>query len=179
MADDALWRSRFPELFAPGYWEWGQQDVQFSLAPPPAELVTNVHVVARCGGKLVISVTDLGWRVLPGGTREPGETVEENAARELVEEAGATLTGPLTWIGAHAARSRRAAPFHAHLPHPLGYWLWAAADVTITGPPSNPPDGETVVDVVLLDPDEAVAFLAPAHPTGADIVRLAIAMDLA
>ena len=178
MADDDSWRERFPDLFAPGRWDWGPMDVQFTVDPPPNELIANVHLVARSGGKIVISVSDLGWRLLPGGTREPGETVEEMAARELVEEAGAVLIGSLQPIGAHRAVSLRSAPFRPHLPFPVGYWLWAAADVTITGPPTNPSDGEQIVDVLLLDPEEAVEFLAPDHPTGADIVRLAMAMDL-
>ena len=178
VADDEFWRVRFPDLFAPGFWDWGEQDVQFTVEPPPQELIGNVHLVARSSGRIVVSVSDLGWRLLPGGTREPGETGEESAARELVEEAGATLVGPLEPIGAHRAVSRRSEPYRPHLPFPLGYWLWAAADVTITGPPSNPPDGERIVEVRLLDPAEAVEFLAADHPTGADIVRLAMAMDL-
>lgn len=178
MADDDSWRERFPDLFAPGHWAWGPMDVQFTVDPPPDDLIANVHLVARTAGKIVVSVSDLGWRLLPGGTREPGETVEEMAARELVEEAGAVLTGSLQPIGAHRSVSLAAEPYRPHLPFPLGYWLWAAADVTIAGPPTNPPDGEQIVEVRLLDPAEAVEFLAVDHPTGADIVRLAMAMDL-
>lgn len=178
VADDESWRERFPDLYAPGFWEWGGLDVQFTVEPPPPELVSNVHLVARSGGKIVVSVSDLGWRLLPGGTREAGETVQENAARELREESGAVLTGPLEPIGAHRGRSRRPGPWRPHLPHPVGFWLWAAADVTVDGPPTNPPDGERIVDVLLLDPLEAIEFLAEDHPTGADIVRLAMAMDL-
>jgi 8-oxo-dGTP diphosphatase len=178
VADDDAWRERFPDLFAPGYWEWGGLDVQFTVEPPPQELVSNVHLVARSGGKIVVSVSELGWRLLPGGTREPGETVAENAARELLEEAGATLLGPLQPIGAHRGRSRRSGPWRPHLPYPVGYWLWAAADVAVTGPPSNPPDGEQIVEVLLLGPLDAIEFLQEDHPTGADVVRLAMAMDL-
>ena len=38
-----------------------------------------------------------GW-YLPGGAVDPGETVEEGAKRELVEEAGLVASGPLTVV---------------------------------------------------------------------------------
>lgn len=38
-----------------------------------------------------------GW-YLPGGAVDPGETVEEGARRELLEESGITPTGPLTVV---------------------------------------------------------------------------------
>lgn len=44
--------------------------------------------------------TDQGWRSVPGGTREPGETIAETADRELYEEVGAHLKGPIDWVGA-------------------------------------------------------------------------------
>ena len=43
-----------PELFAPAHWPWGELDVEFSLERPPEHLVSNVHLIARCGGRMVV-----------------------------------------------------------------------------------------------------------------------------
>lgn len=173
------WAERFPALFAPAVWEWGDLDVRYSMDEPPDELVSNVHVIGRTDGGIVVCRNDLGWRFLPGGTREPHEPIEETARRELLEEAGARIVGPLTWLGAHRADHRRPAPYRPHLPHPVSYWLNAVADVVVDQPPTNPPDGEQVVEVLVLPPAEAIAYL-DAHNDGVmgNIVRLAQAMEL-
>src|SRR5882757_803262 len=114
------WVEQFPELFAPAFWEWGELDVRFTTEQPPDHLISNVHVVARTEGGIVVCGNDLGWRFLPGGTREPGEPIEE---------AGARLTGPMTWLGAHRADHRRPEPYRPHLPHPVSYWSNVVADV--------------------------------------------------
>jgi 8-oxo-dGTP diphosphatase len=173
------WAERFPELFAPGYWEWGDLDVRFTVDEPPDELISNVHVVCRATGGIVVCGNDIGWRFLPGGTREPGETIEELVRRELLEEAGARLTGPLTWLGAHRADHRRPAPYRPHLPHPVSYWANFVADVVIEQEPTNPEDGEQVTEVLVLPPDEAADYL-DGQPGGVmgPIVRLAQARQL-
>jgi 8-oxo-dGTP diphosphatase len=173
------WVEQFPELFAPAFWEWGELDVQFSTEQPPDHLISNVHVVARTEGGIVVCGNDLGWRFLPGGTREPGEPLEQTVRRELIEEAGARLTGPMTWLGAHRADHRRPEPYRPHLPHPVSYWSNVVADVVVDREPTNPPDGEQVTEVLILPPDEAIAYLE-AQPGGVmgGIVRLAQAMDL-
>mgnify|MGYP003445595124 CR=1 FL=1 len=86
------WPERFPELFAADYWGWGDLDVRFQTEAPPDELISNVHVIGRTDGGIVVCGNDLGWRFLPGGTREPGETIEQAAAREVFEEAGIRCT---------------------------------------------------------------------------------------
>jgi 8-oxo-dGTP diphosphatase len=177
-ATDVPWVQRFPRLYAPSRWEWGGVDVQFSLAEPHEELVGNVHVVCRCDGGIVLCRNDLGWRFLPGGTREPGESVRETARRELVEEAGATLVGGWTHLGAFRAEHSRPTPFRPHLPHPLSYWLYAVADVTLDGAPTNPPDGEQVVEVVCLPVNEAATWLSEYDEPGAELVLLAAALGL-
>ncbi|TCM45841.1 NUDIX domain-containing protein [Kribbella sp. VKM Ac-2568] len=173
------WVEQFPELFAPAFWEWGELDVRFTTEQPPDELVSNVHVVGRTEGGVVVCANDLGWRFLPGGTREPDELIHETARRELLEEAGARITGPLTWIGAHRADHRRPEPYRPHLPHPVSCWINVVADVVIEDAPTNPPDGEQVTEVLVLPPDAAIAYLDE-HPDGVmgNVVRLAQAMGL-
>jgi len=54
-----------------------------------------------------------------------------------------------------------------------------ATDVVIEHPPTNPADGEEVVEVAVLPVAEAVAFLAPEDLIHADVLRLAAEMGLA
>jgi 8-oxo-dGTP diphosphatase len=173
------WPERFPDVFGPGYWAWGELDVQVSTDRPPDELISNVHVVARTGGGVVVCRNDLGWRFLPGGTREPGEPILQTARRELVEEAGARLVGEQVWVGAHRADHRRPEPYRPHLPHPVSYWATVVADVVIDQRPVNPVVGEQVLEVMDLPTDDAIAYLAE-FPDGVmdGMVRLAQAMGL-
>ena len=174
------WPERFPELFAPDHWPWGDLDVRYSTERPPDELISNVHVIGRATGGIVVCSNDLGWRFLPGGTREPDETIEQLVERELLEEAGARLTGPLTWLGAHRAEHRRPAPYRPHLPHPISYWATVVADVVVDQQPTNPDDAEQVVEVLTLPPDDAITYLDAKADGGAmgTQVRLAQAMGL-
>jgi len=96
----------------------------------------------------------------------------------LAEEAGARRTGALTWIGAHRADSRGPLPYRPHLPHPLAFWAYVATDVVIERPPTNPPDGEDVVEVAVLPVAAAVEFLTPQDRIHADVLRLADGMGL-
>lgn len=71
---------------------------------PRPSLTADLVIVARSGNGLKLLLIErgghpyLGCRALPGGFAEPGETIEETAARELEEETG--LTGiPLQPVG--------------------------------------------------------------------------------
>lgn len=172
------WESRFPDLFQPWQVDYAPVSAQFGTARPDDSLISRIHVVARADGGVVVCRSANGWRFLPGGTREPGETVEQIVDRELAEEAGARRTGALTWIGAHRAESHGAAPYRAHLPHPLAFWAFVATDVVLEHPPTNPDDGEEVVEVGVLPVAEAIAFLVPEDPVHADVLRLAAGMGL-
>jgi 8-oxo-dGTP diphosphatase len=154
-AADSAAAARFPLLFAPQRWEWGGLDARFSTAPPPPELVTNIHVIGYCDGGVVLCRTERDRWFLPGGTRERDESIEDCAARELLEEAGAQITGPLRWIGAHYSVTDLPEPYRPWQPHPEKAWLWCAADVTLVSQPTNPPDGEQVVEVRVATLDEA------------------------
>lgn len=82
------------------------------------------------------------------------------------------------YFAAHLAESNREQPYRAHLPHPRTYWAYAVGDVRIVREPSNPIDGETVVEVLTLPPDLAAEFIEVHDPVHADVLRLAHAMGL-
>lgn len=172
------WESRFPDLFQPWKVPYAPVSAQFGTARPDDALIARIHVVARADGGVVVCRSTNGWRFLPGGTREPGESLEQIVDRELAEEAGARRTGALTWIGAHRADSRGPLPYRPHLPHPLAFWAYVATDVVIERPPTNPPDGEDVVEVAVLPVAAAVEFLTPQDRIHADVLRLADGMGL-
>lgn len=69
---------------------------------PPEIMASSVRTVVFRRRSVVV-VTDrlnAGGHVTPGGQREAGETVEETARREVLEECGWTV-GPLTPFGFH------------------------------------------------------------------------------
>ena len=61
---------------------------------PPLELVTSVRAVVL-RGREVLAVRDPGGlHVMPGGRREPGESVPETLRREVLEETGWAVEKP-------------------------------------------------------------------------------------
>jgi 8-oxo-dGTP diphosphatase len=172
------WGSLFPRLFAPEHIAYANVDVIFRTDGVPDELISRLHCVATDTRGRVIVCRTADWRFLPGGTREPGETLDQTAARELLEEAGAKITGPLTLLGGQLATSRNPRPYRPHQPHPVSCWAFAVTTAEIIGPPQNPEDAEQVLEVLALDPVSAAGWLDDHDPVCADVVRLAVAMGL-
>lgn len=169
----------FPRLFARQHIGYANADIRLTLDPVPGATVNRLHLVATTpDGLVVVCRSDRGWRFLPGGTREPAEPLLELARRELREEAGATLLGEPTIFAAFRVRSRDAEPYRPHLAHPEAAWAYAIVSVHLDAVPLNPPDGETVVEVLALPPAEAVAWLAEHDQIHADVTALAAWLGL-
>lgn len=179
MDSDISWRHRFPRLFASRYVDYADADAIFTTGTVPESLVSRLHLVALTkAGNVVVCESDLGWRFMPGGRREPGESVRDLASRELNEEAGARLLTDPVVFGAFQATSRRDQPYRPHLPHPRAFWAYASARVEVTGRPTSPADGEQIVAVHELAPMEAIAFLRSHDEHEADVLALASAMGV-
>ncbi|WP_067708770.1 NUDIX hydrolase [Nocardia yamanashiensis] len=164
---------RFPLLHTPTRWEWGGLDVQFSTELPHDDLVTNIHVVSFVGDRIVLCRDDRDVWFIPGGTREASESVLDCVIRELREEAGAELAGPLHWFGAHYGTSDHAEPYQPWQPHPHKAWLWCTAEVALTSAPTNPDDAEHVLEVGAFPLAEAVVRAATDGPHMPELLTLA------
>lgn len=57
-------------------------------APLPDNFVTSVRCIVFVHGQLLVCSTPHGVDLWPGGRREPGESYEESACREVQEETG-------------------------------------------------------------------------------------------
>ncbi|MFC7404427.1 NUDIX hydrolase [Georgenia alba] len=166
----------FPTLFTERYLEFAGCRVLGTFDVPPDGLVAKLHLVAVTDrGHVLVCVGEDGDVFLPGGTREPDESLADLARRELREEAGAELRGELTHLLALRAVSERPSPYRPHLPHPTSYWSFAVGPAEVVSAPTNPPDGERVVDVRALPPAEAVAAIGENVSAHGDVVRLAAA----
>ncbi len=179
VGDENFWHQRFPDLFRETYVDYADCRVRYTTEAVPENLVSRLHVVAvTTEGTVVVCRSEQGWRFLPGGTREPGESLHDLARRELVEEAGAVLEGELRYFAAHVADSGRDTPYRPHLPHPRAYWAYAIAHVSVVGEPTDPEAGETVVEVLTLPPAAAAHYIEQHDPVHADVLRHAVAMGL-
>ena len=178
-ADDGRWSVRFPDLFSDQYADYADARLRFTTAAVPGDLVSRLHLVAVTqAAEVIVCRSEAGWRFLPGGTREPGESLDELARRELMEEAGARLTSPPRYFAAHMADSQRPVPYRPHQPHPRAYWAYAVAQAQVISAPVNPPDGEQVIEVRTMAPGPAADYIAEHDPMLADVLRLADAMGL-
>ena len=167
-------------LFTPRFEDYANADLEFRLGAPPDERVSRLHLVALDPDGLVVVCRSVEeWRFLPGGRREEGETLAQTARRELREEAGCELIGGLGRVFAYQrATSYNPEPHYPHFPHPVSAWAYAVARVELTGPPTTPEGGESVVEVRRLPAPEAADWLRVHDEEHADVVLLADAMGL-
>jgi len=124
---------------------------------PPLAYVTSVRsVVFHDATALVLRDRD-GLHILPGGRREPGETIEETLRREVLEETGWTLRAPTLRGFLH---------FHHLSPRPPGH-------------PYPHPDFVQVVYMAQADAYDPDARAADDYELGSDFRPLATVRTLA
>jgi ADP-ribose pyrophosphatase YjhB (NUDIX family) len=68
----------------------------------PLDLITSVRCIVHVGDRIVLCANKDGVHPVPGGRREPGETLADTAVREVHEETGWRLERasmrPLGWL---------------------------------------------------------------------------------
>lgn len=172
--------STYPDLFQPHPHSWGgvkrDYTLQLTLDLPDEDLVVNVRLIAVDNGRVVVCKTIQGWRTLPRGSREQGEPIGQTASRELLEEAGYVFAGPVTWVASFTV-TNNTTPWRDWHPFPVSAWLVGTAAARRIGAPTNPPDGETVVEVMALEPGDAIDYLS-GFDNGGQAQLVAMARDL-
>lgn len=169
----------FGALISPDYAEYANADIEGTTQPPPTELLHRIHLVASpAPGVVTVCASEQGWRFLPGGRLEPGETVEAAISRELMEEAGSRPIGTADIFFSHVATSRTATPYLPHAPHPVAWWSYAVVTTEVIGAPTSPEDGEQITELHHLDSLAAARWLQVQEPVHADVVRLAAHLGL-
>jgi len=163
---------RFPELFAPVVGKRSSAEFRRVDEVSCEGLVSNVNVVPYTAAGWVVLVLADGRPEVPGGTREPGESIEATLRRELLEEAGARLASFRT-LGVWDCVSRAEAPYRPHLPYPTFQRLVGVGRVELVTAPTIG-DGEDVVEVLTVSLEEAQArFRAVGRGDLADLYGLA------
>ncbi|MHA6484155.1 NUDIX hydrolase [Paenibacillus sp. strain BS8-2] len=146
--------NEFPTLSSPIV--WGPVHATFALTKQTDEKwVSNVSIVPYTEQGYVIFQIESGMWELPGGTLEPGEHYLDGLRREVMEELGGQLES-YTIFGQFNCKSDAEHPYRAHIPHPNFVRIMGFGQVSLVGEPLNPPDGEQVVAVEVVQIEEAI-----------------------
>jgi 8-oxo-dGTP diphosphatase len=157
-------------------WDWAQTVVRFTDQRPPDEVVQSVRAIAVVDDRVVVCGLADGGIFLPGGTREPGESVDGCLRRELLEEAGFRVHGEPHWFAAHCGVSYHRMRYRPHCPFPLKSWLWGRVHGEFVSAPTNPPGAEQVVSVTTMPPQEAAEALESAGRGYAQVIKYWLTM---
>src|SRR3989344_1776889 len=104
--------------------------------------VSQVYGVCLCDGKMIVVKSEITW-VLPGGTMEPGEGIEQTLRREIKEETNMEI---LEWkpVGVQTVFEDGKEPY---------FQLRVMCQVRPFGPFVSDPYGD-ITEIKLIDPKD-------------------------
>lgn len=131
---------------------WAQSGGEFDFHayvtpdPPPLELIVSARAILFRRGLVLAFDSGTGTtHVIPGGRREPGESLEDTLAREIREEIGCEIAPRPRQLGLIQLHDRLPRREGSPYPYPDSLWIVYAA----TALPGSGPQSE---DVWVRDP---------------------------
>lgn len=143
---------RWPSLFT-GH-TWGRTSflgMRLLDGPIDVSILQSVNIVPFVGEDVVLTMMSATKPLLPGGTREYGETLLQTIQREVFEECGAEIDTCVAFALLDCYSYERK-PWRPHLPHPEFSRLLCFGDIRMIGGPARGQNMETIsaVNVVSL-----------------------------
>ncbi len=127
---------------------------------PPASLITSVRAVVISGRRVLVLRNPDEIHILPGGRREPGESLAQTALREVLEETGWRIAA-LRLLGARHFHHLTPRPEGDRYPYPDFFQVVYMAAPAGYAPGERLPD-DYESDCCWMTIDEALALNLPA-----------------